>query len=60
VGDGCNGPAIAFYHAIGMQLRRVHAGAARESRKLKPEIPLVGVNGMAIEDEHEFEIVIRR
>jgi hypothetical protein len=33
----------------------VHRHAIRESRKLKPEIPLTGVGGKPIEDEIEFE-----
>ena len=48
--------AIAFYQAIGMNLVAVHRGAIRESRKLKPEIPLFGSSGLPIEDEIEFEM----
>jgi ribosomal protein S18 acetylase RimI-like enzyme len=51
-----NEPAIAFYQARGMNLVAVHRGAIAESRSLKPEIPLIGINGTPIEDELEFEL----
>ena len=50
-----NKPAIAFYQRRGMTLVRVHENALEESRKLKPEIPLVGLGGEPIRDEIEFE-----
>ena len=53
-----NEPAIRFYTRRGMHLAAVHRGAIAESRKLKPEISLVGVGGRAIEDEIEFELVL--
>jgi GNAT superfamily N-acetyltransferase len=51
-----NEPAIAFYQSLGMTLVATHGGAVSESRKLKPEIPLLGHGGIPIEDELEFEI----
>lgn len=51
-----NEPAIRFYRNRGWQLMAVHKGALAESRKLKPEIPLLGLNGIPIEDELEFEL----
>ena len=51
-----NVPAIEFYKRRGLRLAAVHHGAIAESRKLKPEIPLFGVGGRAIEDEVEFEL----
>lgn len=50
-----NEPAIQFYRRRGMILIAVHRHAVGESRKLKPEIPLIGVGGTPIEDEIEFE-----
>jgi hypothetical protein len=41
-----------------MHLAAVHRGAIAESRKLKPEISLVGVGGRPIEDEIEFELLL--
>ena len=51
-----NGPAILFYRAVGWELVAVHKGAIAESRRLKPEIPEVGLGGVPIEDELEFEL----
>ena len=51
-----NVPAIEFYKRRGLRLAAVHHGAIAESRKLKPEIPLLGLGGRAIEDEVEFEL----
>lgn len=50
-----NEPAIRFYQRRGMRLVAVHPNALVESRKLKPEIPLMGLNGVPINDEIEFE-----
>lgn len=54
-----NMPAIRFYQRRGMRLVAVHHGAIAESRKLKPEIPLLGVDDRPIEDEIEFEYILR-
>lgn len=51
-----NDAAIAFYRGRGMTLVAIHRGAVAESRRLKPDIPLYGVNGTRIEDELEFEV----
>ena len=37
----------------------VYRGAVRESRRLKPEIPECAADGTPIEDEIEFERVLR-
>jgi len=50
-----NRRAIAFYQAVGWRQVAVHRGAVRESRKIKPQIPLYDEEGVAIEDEIEFE-----
>jgi GNAT superfamily N-acetyltransferase len=50
-----NLPAQAFYEKQGFALVQVHRHALTESRRLKPEIPLVGVNGLPIRDELEYE-----
>ena len=54
-----NTPAIRFYQRRGMRLVAVHQGAIAESRKLKPEIPFLGVEGRPIEDEVEFAYSLR-
>jgi ribosomal protein S18 acetylase RimI-like enzyme len=50
-----NDPAIEFYERRGMALVAVHENALEESRRLKPEIPLTGLEGRPIRDELEFE-----
>jgi ribosomal protein S18 acetylase RimI-like enzyme len=53
-----NEPAMRFYQRRGMRIAAIHRGAIAESRKLKPEIALVGVGGRPIEDEIEFELLL--
>jgi ribosomal protein S18 acetylase RimI-like enzyme len=50
--------ALSFYQKRGFRLAAVHPGAVNESRKLKPEIPLIGNDGIPIRDEIELEIVL--
>jgi GNAT superfamily N-acetyltransferase len=50
-----NEPAIEFYKHRGMRLVAVHREALERSRKLKHEIPLIGLGGEPIRDEIEFE-----
>ena len=51
-----NWPAIRFYQKRGFHMISVRPNAVDESRKLKPEIPLTGIDGIPIRDEIEFEI----
>ena len=53
-----NTPAIKFYEALGFHVCAIHQGAVHESRKLKPEIPIHGLQGVPIEDEVEMEKAI--
>jgi ribosomal protein S18 acetylase RimI-like enzyme len=50
--------AIRFYQKRGWNLGAVHFDAITEARKLKPEIPLTGDDGIPIRHELEFELVI--
>ena len=50
--------ALGFYQKRGFRLVAVHPGAVDDSRKLKPEIPLIGNDGIPIRDEIELEIVL--
>ncbi len=50
-----NEPAIRFYERQGMTLVAIHHNALDESRKLKPEIPHIGLGGKPLRDEIEFE-----
>ena len=50
--------AQQFYQKRGFVIAAVHKNAVDKSRKLKPEIPLFGGNGIPIKDEIEFEMVL--
>lgn len=55
VTTNANLAAQAFYSSVGMKLVGVYRGAIAESRRLKPSIPLLGENGIRIEDELLYE-----
>jgi ribosomal protein S18 acetylase RimI-like enzyme len=48
--------ALGFYQKRGFEIVTVYRGAVNESRKIKPSIPLVGMNGIPLRDEIELEI----
>ena len=52
-----NVPAQRFYERLGFRLVLVREGELRRSRGLKPEIPHVGIGGVPIRDELEYELV---
>ncbi|MFW9805387.1 MAG: GNAT family N-acetyltransferase [Candidatus Thorarchaeota archaeon] len=54
-----NTPAMKFYEAVGFQLFKIHKRAIEQSRKLKPEIPLIGINDVPVLDEVEYEIILK-
>ncbi len=49
-----NVDALRFYQARGFVIREVRIDAVRESRRLKPEIPMRADNGLPIRDEIEL------
>ncbi len=51
-----NTHAIRFYQKRGMVITAVYPNALAHSRTLKPEIPLLGNDGIPIRDEIEFSI----
>jgi GNAT superfamily N-acetyltransferase len=53
-----NTHALRFYQKRGFSLVAVHRNALALSRKLKPEIPLVGMNGIPLQDEIELEMML--
>jgi hypothetical protein len=53
-----NLPAIAFYRRMGWRQVVIRRGAVAEVRRLKPEIPRFGTNGLPKEDEIEFELML--
>ncbi len=50
--------AISFYQKRGFNLAAVYPEAMEKARKLKPEIPLIGHNGIKIKDEIILEMKI--
>jgi len=55
--SGCR-RALGFYQKRGMTLVAVHRNAIEEARRLKPEIPVVGIDGIPIRDEIELEYLL--
>jgi len=53
-----NSRAFRFYQRRGLVLCAVHLYAIAESRKIKPEIPLTGFDGIPILHEIEFEMML--
>lgn len=50
-----NTPALRFYQKRGFHIAAIHCNALEHSRQLKPEIPLVGLDGIPLRDEIELE-----
>ncbi|MBC7878871.1 MAG: GNAT family N-acetyltransferase [Anaerolineales bacterium] len=50
--------ALGFYQRYGFELVTIRRGAINESRKIKPTIPLIGMNNIPLRDEIELEILI--
>lgn len=50
-----NTRAIRFYQKRGFRMKALHLDAVKEARKIKPQIPLFGYDGIPIEHEIEFE-----
>ncbi len=50
--------ALRFYQKRGFMLVAIHRNAIEQSRKLKPEIPLLGNEGIPLRDEIELEIFL--
>jgi ribosomal protein S18 acetylase RimI-like enzyme len=48
--------ALRFYQKRGWRLIAVYPNALEQSRRLKPEIPLVGLDGIPLRDEIELEM----
>lgn len=50
--------AIRFYQKRGFDMANLFRNALDVSRKMKPEIPLVGENGIPLKHEIEFEMIL--
>lgn len=47
--------ALRFYQKKGFRIKAIYTDAIKESRKLKPEIPILGFYDIEIRDEIEIE-----
>jgi len=54
-----NLPALRFYQKRGFVLAALYPNALEQSRKLKPGISFVGIDGIPLRDEIELEMVLR-
>jgi N-acetylglutamate synthase-like GNAT family acetyltransferase len=54
-----NTTGLRFLQKRGFSLVAVHRNALEKSRKLKPEIPLIGNDGIPIRDEIELELSLQ-
>jgi len=50
--------AVRFYQKRGFSMVAVYPGAIEQSRGLKPEIPLIGIDGIPLRDEIELEMLL--
>ena len=50
--------ALRFYQTRGLVLAAIHCNALERSRRIKPEIPLVGKHGIPLRDEIELEMLL--
>ena len=48
--------ALQFYQKRGFDIIRLYHNAVEESRKIKPQIPLIASNGIPIRHEIELEM----
>jgi ribosomal protein S18 acetylase RimI-like enzyme len=54
-----NTKALRFWQKRGFSLAAVYRNAVEQSRRLKPEIPLTGNDGIPIRDEIELEMILQ-
>ncbi len=50
--------ALRFYQKWGLQITAIYPNALERSRTLKPEIPLLGKEGIPLRDEIELEMFL--
>jgi len=50
--------ALRLYQKFGFELCALRRGAITETRKAKPTIPLIGLNGIPLRDELELEMTL--
>jgi N-acetylglutamate synthase-like GNAT family acetyltransferase len=52
--------AIRFYQRRGLTIAAIHVNALAKSREMKPSIPMIGLHGIPLRDEIEFEMILGR
>ncbi|MBN2472383.1 MAG: GNAT family N-acetyltransferase [Anaerolineae bacterium] len=50
--------ALGFYQRRGFRLVAVHPGAVDAARKIKPQIPLIGLDNIPLHDELELTLAL--
>ena len=50
--------ALKFWQKRGYELVSVHRNAIADARRIKPQIPITGLNGITIRDEIELEKIV--
>ncbi|MFC7392851.1 GNAT family N-acetyltransferase [Scopulibacillus cellulosilyticus] len=53
-----NTKAMRFFQKRGFKMKALHLNAVHDARKLKPDIPQTGYDGIPIEHEIEFEYIL--
>ena len=53
-----NLPALRFYQKRGFDLVQIRRNALEQARKIKPEIPLIGMDSIPIKHEIELELIL--
>ena len=51
--------ALGFYQKLGFRMVQVNVGIVDEARKIKPQIPEVGYQGIPMHDEIVFELRVK-
>ena len=47
--------ALQFYQKRGYNITKIYKNAMDEVRKVKPDVPLIGENGIPLKDEIELQ-----
>lgn len=50
--------ALGFYQKRGFELVKINRNALAETRKLKPNLPLIGMRNIPLRDEIELEMIL--
>ena len=50
--------ALRFYQKRGFDIFKINLNAVEQSRKIKPEIPLISMDGIPIKHEIELELIV--